>query len=76
MKNTKTPLSQSALAKIESQAKKDAPLDDWKIFVLLRWCGMHPSVISDPKYCLREESLDDGRIMIRWNRPKKKGAEA
>ena len=76
MNQTKEPLPQSALARIESQAKKDAPFDDWKIFVLMRWCGMHPSVIVEPKYELREETLDDGRIMVVWKRTKKTGRDA
>jgi integrase len=72
IKTEKSPLSESELARLENEARKSK---DWEAVVLMRWTGMHPSVIVEPRYGLREVD-HEGRAVIEWKRPKKQGKDA
>jgi len=72
------PLSPRTLALIEKEAIGNDPENkrkDWQVFFLLRYTGMHPCVITDSKYQLKEEMIGTD-MYVTWYRPKKKGMEA
>lgn len=66
----KKPLSTKELERLTDKARK---VPDGEIIILLRFTGMHPSVLVDSKYNLREETDPQNRAVIVWDRPKKKG---
>jgi integrase len=68
----KTPLDTQELTKLEGVAGKT---EDGEIVILLRYTGMHVSVICDSSRNLREENVQ-GTPVIMWDRPKKKGKAA
>lgn len=74
--NQKTPLNLAELQKLEMAAlRKGKDTDSYKVFMILRYTGMHVSVLLDRKHELHEEN-DEGDIMLVWQRPKKKGVWA
>ena len=47
--------------------------DTYKSYMIFRYTGCHVSVLCESKRKLREEKGKDGKILIIWYRPKKKG---
>lgn len=77
MGSEKKPLNVSQLGRIEKFARRTGvDSDTYKIFMVLRYTGMHISALLDKKYDLHENIDDKGRTYISWNRPKKSGATA
>lgn len=76
MKTEKEPLTLKQLTRMENTARTYDDASILKIFQLLRYTGMHPSVLVDPKYDLHETTNDNGKAIIVWKRPKKKGKDA
>ena len=71
-KTEKEPVDKIALAKIENEARTIGG-DIKNLFLILRYTGMHPSVVCNAKYRLRERVSEDGSIIIEWERTKKEG---
>lgn len=77
MGTQKEPLDAKNLAKLENAAigfGKDS--DEYKVFMILRYTGMHISVLNTPKRELHEETDRDDDILVVWKRPKKDGVWA
>lgn len=72
MGTQKEPLDLKQLAKLENIAigfGKDS--DTYKVFMILRYTGMHVSGLNTSRSVLHEEKDSEGDTIVVWKRPKK-----